>query len=182
MTRNFKIAIAETAPVIMAGLAQTLKTFYDLHPRVIEVNSKNSLLEAISTEKIDLLIVNPTFGGLIHPDDIRKKSLNPDLKIFALEISRINKATLTLYDNHFHITDTLEEIKKKMTEALRMENEESDEKENLSQREKEIISHVVKGLTNNEIADKLDLPLGTVKSRIFCARKKLRDQLVDYSF
>lgn len=174
MTRNFKIAIAETAPVIMAGLAQALKTFYDLHPRVIEVNSKNSLLEAISTEKIDLLIVNPTFGGLIHPDDIRKKSLNPDLKIFALEISRINKATLALYDNHFHITDTLEEIKKKMTEALRMENEESDEKENLSQREKEIISNVVKGLTNNEIADKLFISVHTVMTHRRNIARKLQ--------
>ena len=40
----------------------------------------------------------------------------------------------------------------------------------------------VAGYKYNEIADKLDLPLGTVKSRIFCARKKLREELSDYSF
>lgn len=40
----------------------------------------------------------------------------------------------------------------------------------------------VAGYKYNEIADKLNLPLGTVKSRIFCARKKLRDQLCDYSY
>ena len=40
----------------------------------------------------------------------------------------------------------------------------------------------VAGYKYNEIADKLDLPLGTVKSRIFCARKKLREQLTDYSY
>lgn len=39
----------------------------------------------------------------------------------------------------------------------------------------------VAGYKYNEIADKLDLPLGTVKSRIFCARKKLRDELTDYA-
>lgn len=32
----------------------------------------------------------------------------------------------------------------------------------------------------NEIAEKMNLPLGTVKSRIFFARKRLREQLKDY--
>ncbi|MCM1369749.1 MAG: RNA polymerase sigma factor [Candidatus Amulumruptor caecigallinarius] len=38
----------------------------------------------------------------------------------------------------------------------------------------------VAGYKYNEIADKLNLPLGTIKSRIFFARKKLREQLKDY--
>lgn len=36
------------------------------------------------------------------------------------------------------------------------------------------------GYKYNEIADKLDLPLGTVKSRIFFARKRLQGILEDY--
>lgn len=38
----------------------------------------------------------------------------------------------------------------------------------------------VAGYKYHEIADKLGLPLGTVKSRIFFARKRLRNQLQDY--
>lgn len=38
----------------------------------------------------------------------------------------------------------------------------------------------VAGYKYNEIADKLNLPLGTVKSRIFFARKRLREELKDY--
>lgn len=38
----------------------------------------------------------------------------------------------------------------------------------------------VAGYKYEEIAEKLDMPLGTVKSRIFFARKKLRDVLLDY--
>lgn len=38
----------------------------------------------------------------------------------------------------------------------------------------------VAGYKYEEIAEKLDMPLGTVKSRIFFARKKLRDILTDY--
>ncbi len=39
----------------------------------------------------------------------------------------------------------------------------------------------VAGYKYNEIAEKLDLPLGTVKSRIFFARKRLREQLSGYA-
>ncbi|MBD5268031.1 MAG: RNA polymerase sigma factor [Bacteroides sp.] len=39
----------------------------------------------------------------------------------------------------------------------------------------------VAGYKYHEIADKLGLPLGTVKSRIFFARKRLRDELSDYA-
>ena len=38
----------------------------------------------------------------------------------------------------------------------------------------------VAGYEYNEIAEKLELPLGTVKSRIFFARKKLQEQFADY--
>lgn len=38
----------------------------------------------------------------------------------------------------------------------------------------------VAGYKYNEIAEKMNLPLGTVKSRIFFARKTLREQLKDY--
>lgn len=38
----------------------------------------------------------------------------------------------------------------------------------------------VAGYKYNEIAEKMNLPLGTVKSRIFFARKRLKEQLKDY--
>lgn len=40
----------------------------------------------------------------------------------------------------------------------------------------------VAGYKYNEIAEKMNLPLGTVKSRIFFARKNLRKQLKDYNY
>ena len=38
----------------------------------------------------------------------------------------------------------------------------------------------VAGYKYNEIADKMNLPLGTIKSRIFFARKKLQQRFADY--
>lgn len=45
---------------------------------------------------------------------------------------------------------------------------------------REPFSMHVAGYKYEEIAEKLEMPLGTVKSRIFFARKKLRDLLTDY--
>lgn len=39
-----------------------------------------------------------------------------------------------------------------------------------------------KGFKYKEIADELNIPIGTVKSRIFIARKKLMDLLPDYAY
>ena len=41
-------------------------------------------------------------------------------------------------------------------------------------------SMYVAGYKYNEIAEKMELPLGTVKSRIFFARKRLQEMLKDY--
>ncbi len=38
----------------------------------------------------------------------------------------------------------------------------------------------IQGFKYEEIAQKMNLPIGTVKSRIFLARKKLQEQLKDY--
>ncbi len=38
----------------------------------------------------------------------------------------------------------------------------------------------VAGYKYNEIADEMHLPLGTIKSRIFFARKKLQERFADY--
>lgn len=39
---------------------------------------------------------------------------------------------------------------------------------------------LVSGFKYTEIAEKLNLPIGTVKSRIFLARKRLQAVLADY--
>lgn len=39
----------------------------------------------------------------------------------------------------------------------------------------------VSGLKYKEIAEKMNLPIGTIKSRLFFARKKLREDLKDFS-
>ena len=172
--KSYKVLIAETAPIILAGLVNCLKSFKDLNISVIEVDTRDSLFDTVASDYIDLLMVNPTFGGLLPPAEIRKNSLNPEIKIFALEIGKFSRATLSLYDDHLHVTDDIREIKNKITSVLSPEKTEGEEKESLSSREKEIISHVVKGFTNQEIADKLFLSVHTVMTHRRNIARKLQ--------
>lgn len=173
-SKTFKVVIAEAAPIILRGLAHCLKNIKETNVSVMEVDSRDSLFNTVTTDNIDLLLVNPTFSGLLHPGEIRKISLNPDIKIYAIEISKLNAATLSLYDDHLHVTDDLNIIKDKVIKIIEIEQENTEEKESLSIREKEIISFVVKGFTNQEIADKLYLSVHTVMTHRRNIARKLQ--------
>lgn len=173
-SKSFKVMIADSAPVILWGLGSCIKNIKELHLSVIEVNSIESLFETVESNNIDLLIVNPTFGGILRPEEIRKASLNHDLKIFAIEIGKLNQAVLSYYDDHLHVTDDMKEITKKVAGAIKNTENDNEEKETLSLREKEIISYVVKGFTNNEIADKLFLSVHTVMTHRRNIARKLQ--------
>ena len=61
------------------------------------------------------------------------------------------------------------------------ENEISSAIQNLADEYRVPFSMYVAGYKYNEISEKMDLPLGTVKSRIFFARKQLQTTLSDYN-
>ena len=61
------------------------------------------------------------------------------------------------------------------------ENEISSAIQNLAVEYRVPFSMYVAGYKYNEISEKMDLPLGTVKSRIFFARKQLQTTLADYN-
>ncbi|MDE5976405.1 MAG: LuxR C-terminal-related transcriptional regulator, partial [Muribaculaceae bacterium] len=109
----------------------------------------------------DFLLVNPSFGGLFNPIQWKREMKLPDVKILAIEIGKLNPETAGLFDGVISVMDDLETISRKL-QSLREPLDNSRDKDSLSIREKEIISLVVRGLTNQEIADKLFLSIHTV--------------------
>lgn len=161
---SVKIAVAETSVIIRSGLTTVLKRLPNLNVVPIEVSSPESLQSYIHLHTPDVLIVNPTFGGWFNLPAFKAENGKVETKYLALVCSVIDSNSLKEYDDHLSICDYPETIATKINQLLCTDEEEEkeNEQETLSQREKEIITCVVKGMTNKAIADQLYLSIHTV--------------------
>lgn len=171
--KKYRLIIAESSPVISYGFATCLKKLSGFQFNISELTSYQELVSAIRKEKIDFLLVNPTFGGAMNPSKLREESLNGNIRLVAIELGKLNRQASELYDGIIHVTDDVETIRTKLKTLCNDNEEPAEEKEPLSLREKEIISLVVKGMTNQEIADKLFLSIHTVITHRRNIAKKL---------
>ena len=170
---SIRIAVAETSVIIRSGLTLALKRLPNLKIQPVELLSVEALNDCLRTQFPDILVVNPTFGDFFDVARFREETAGKGLRVVALVSSFIDASLLSKYDASFSIFDDLEALANKINLLLEPEEEE-DSQENLSQREKEIVICVVKGMTNKEIAEKLFLSIHTVITHRRNISKKLQ--------
>jgi len=154
------IVIAETSPIISTGLSHTVCRLPGIPVRAIEIKDPDDLQDCLKGNTPDILVVNPFFGGVFDPAVIRPQF--PDMKLIAVETMPLDRSARALFDDTIAITDDIEQIAAKIRKLSSSAENTEDEKEAISQREKEIIALVAKGMTNKEIADTLFLSVHTV--------------------
>lgn len=155
------IVVAESSPVISAGLSFCLRRLPGIQAQTIETHSYFDLLDCLKSSQADIVVVNPTFGGAFDPASLRKDCLY-DVKIVAIEISPLARQVRALYDDVISVVEDMNSMAGKVRALSSPYPAEDDSREPLSQREKEIIALVVKGMTNKEIAEHLFLSVHTV--------------------
>ena len=159
-----RVAIAETSVIVRSGIACLLRHLPGWHIQAIEAGTMEMLHECFRMQRVDLLIVNPSFGGWFDLPSFKEAHPASRAKYVALLCSVVDAALLQGYDERVSLYETAEGMAGKI-EALQHvapEEEPSAETEALSQREREIIVCVVKGMTNKAIAEKLFLSIHTV--------------------
>lgn len=161
---TIKLVIADNSPIVRSGLIAVLRHIPGLKIQPYEVQTQSSLQNYIFMHEPDLVIVNPIFDGWFDIKAFKAGLKKTSIKFMALLSAVIDSAVLKDYNDSFTIYDDVEQISTKIDKLLSEDSDkdQSAENENLSQREKEIIVGVVKGLTNKEIADKLCLSIHTV--------------------
>lgn len=161
---TLKIAIAETSVIIRSGLALVLKRIQGMKILPIEVVSPESLSDCMRLHKPDILIINPSFPGFFDIRKFKEETQDLSIKCVALLCSVGDNSLLRNYDETFSLYDDPEVLKEKLNKLLNVteQEEEGTGQDVLSTREKEIITCVVKGMTNKEIADSLFLSAHTV--------------------
>ena len=166
MSTNLKVAIAEPADIIRYGLEMMLKRLPGFRLQLVEIATAGSLLDLLQLHKPDMLIVNPLLPGSFGLSHIKEECGCEEMKCVALQTTPVDPQTLEVYDERLSLYDSAEEIARKLQRLTQKPEAEGAEGEDgqqlLSQREKEIVVCVVKGMTNREIADQLFLSTHTV--------------------
>lgn len=164
MSTHLKVAIAEPADIIRYGLEMMLKRLPGFRLQLVEIASACSLLDILQLHKPDLLIINPLLPGHFGLSHIKEDCGCKEMKCVALLTTPVDPQTLEAYDERLSLYDSAEEIAQKLQRLTNPpEAAEGEEGQQLlSQREKEIVVCVVKGMTNREIADRLFLSTHTV--------------------
>ena len=160
---SVKIAIAEPSVILRSGLAAGLKRIQGIHIQVFEISSIDLLANYIRLHKPGVLILNPAYWGIVDLHKLKEESGNKELKCFAFLSCLTDENILKQYDERISIYDSVDQLKDKLNKLFETPIEETtDDTEILSQREKEILTCVVKGQTNKEIAQTLFLSTHTV--------------------
>ena len=170
-----RIAIAETSVIVRGGLTAALKRLPNVKVQPIELLSVEALHDCVRTQCPEMLIVNPAFGNYFDVAKFREEISNR-IRLISLVTSFVDASLLGKYDESISIFDDLDILSRKIAGLLNVasEEEETDNQDTLSQREKEIVVCVVKGMTNKEIAEKLFLSIHTVITHRRNISKKLQ--------
>ncbi|MDR2466282.1 MAG: response regulator transcription factor [Prevotellaceae bacterium] len=153
------IAIVERSKIIRTGLASIFKT-HSLCSRTVKMESFDDWDRAFRADKPDLLIVNPDCLRDADLDKIKSRfDLADELPVFALIYRLFEPETIAAFDEAIYITDSEDAVVGKLRNRYKKEQSPA---EKLTDREKDILRHLLKGLSNKEAADRLNISPHTV--------------------
>ncbi|MCM1532503.1 MAG: LuxR C-terminal-related transcriptional regulator [Bacteroides sp.] len=159
MKRALTFTVAEPSDIIREGLAAVLHKINGEF-RVLQLGDPGQLNHHLALEHPDVLIVNPSLltgeGGVLRNGGHR------DLMCVALLTGLRDMQNLQGFEHSVSVFDDFEQLREKLGKLEPSRQDVSDSGKTLSQREREIVSFVVKGYTNKQIADELCLSQHTV--------------------
>lgn len=170
---NIKIVIAENSLILRSGISAVLKRLSDYTFSINEVSNMDAFMLFSRLHRPEIAIINPLFLGGVSIANYKRD--NPETKVVALVSGYFDNKTLADFDGSISIFDDLDTVNDTISSVLHIEEDDDNiETEQLSQREKEIIGCVVKGLTNKAIAEKLSISIHTVITHRRNISKKLQ--------
>jgi Response regulator containing a CheY-like receiver domain and an HTH DNA-binding domain len=157
------IAIMESSRIIYEGI-QTILYQSEIDCRICRIESLEELSEILETKSINILITSH-MQFVNREKEIKKiQKSYPSLSIAGIDLGIMQKpsmlfdTTFTLYDSAEHIVHSLAKLNKKDPSSSKKKNED----ENLTKREIEVLTGLVNGLLNKEIAESLNISIHTV--------------------
>ncbi len=160
---RINIACIEPSDIIYEGLSNFLLR-KESHYYISRVKDLEELSKVIHTENLEVVILNPS--TLINrTQEFNKLRKNfPTLIWIGLIYAVFDNELLSRFDDVINITDSSHAISARLNKTLERCNCRSNEQEELSERETEVLVQLLNGYSNKEIADQLNISIHTVIS------------------
>jgi DNA-binding CsgD family transcriptional regulator len=166
MHKNFiNIGIAEPSNIIYEGLLNILHDF-DINVNIHKVNNLNKFDEEISKANFSIIIINPVLVLNKEKEFKKLKKSFQNIHWIAIVYSIFEHELLSLFEDIIFINDSAETIYKLVDKFgdKKVDDNLAKQQELLSDREIDVLIQLVSGLSNKEIADKLNISIHTVIS------------------
>lgn len=159
MRNKLTIAIADHSLIVRSGLLSVLRHLGGINIDAYEITDAPQLKVKLIKLKPDVLIINPLMLGTMTAHQLKTETNCDKMRCVALVTSLLDTSLLTDFMDEISIYNSPEQIKNKL---IKLGEFETEVKHDISSREKEVIVCVVKGMTNKQIAENLNLSVHTV--------------------
>lgn len=162
LTKN--IAVLEPSQIVFEGLSNVLsKSGQQFH--LLRTDDLNEIQNLAALGKLELAVINPSQIQNKNKEFLSAKKNHPGIVWVALIYNFFDQQLLSLFDKVINITDSGESIAEQIKNLSNSEIHTNDvEHEQLSEREIDVLKLIVKGFSNKEIADNLNISIHTVIS------------------
>jgi len=165
MHRSFcHIALLEPSRIIAEGI-QAILSQSDREFHVLKVESLDDLLEILESRNLDVVIVNP-IQFVNREKEIKKiKRTFPNITLVGIEFGTVEKHLMAMLDYTISLYDSTEDIVSVLCKhdiKNDAQSDKIDDLSNLTDREVDVLTKLVKGLSNKEIAESLNISIHTV--------------------
>ncbi len=156
------IGMMVNSPIIYEGLYAVLSQS-EMDCAITKVEALDDLEEILHARKTDILITNPLLLVNREKEVKRIRKNFPDLSIVGVHLGIVDNHSMALLDASFTIFDTTEQILSKLQKASNnSELKTASNDDNLTEREIDVLTKLVHGYSNKEIADSLNISIHTV--------------------
>ncbi|KAF0140004.1 MAG: transcriptional regulator LuxR family [Stygiobacter sp.] len=158
------IAVLEPSQIVFEGLSNVLsKSGQQFH--LLRTDDLNEIQNLATLGKLELAIINPSQIQNKNREFLAAKKNHPGIVWVALIYNFFDQQLLSLFDKVINITDSGESIAEQIKNLSNSEIHNNDvEHEQLSEREIDVLKLIVKGFSNKEVADNLNISIHTVIS------------------
>lgn len=165
MNKQIKnIAVLEPSQIVFEGLSNILsKSGQQFH--LLRTDDLGEIQNLAALGKLELAVINPSQIQNKNKEFLSAKKNHPGIVWIALIYNFFDQQLLSLFDKVINITDSGESIAEQIKNLSNSEIHSNDvEHEQLSEREIDVLKLIVKGFSNKEIADNLNISIHTVIS------------------